>query len=248
MENVRGLVEPRNKDLLDDCLALVKKNYHLTEPLILDAAGFGAATTRRRVVVVGIRKGDSEALAEDALVKGRMAAGTVKSAIADLGLLRPLAPCDEFDRWKIASPGRPSAYARALRASDGTVTGNRPTQHTYETLRRFAKLPPGGFDEIGRYPRLSWNGLCPTLRAGTGNDRGSFQAVRPVHPEVNRVITVREAARLQGFPDRHLFHPTIWHSFRMIGNSVSPFMSHHVLSAIAAHLPWLVVPAAVAAE
>ena len=40
-------------------------------------------------------------------------------------------------------------------------------------------------------------GFCPTIRAGTAADRGSFQAVRPIHPVSPRVITPREAARLQ---------------------------------------------------
>jgi DNA (cytosine-5)-methyltransferase 1 len=47
------------------------------------------------------------------------------------------------------------------------------------------------------------------------------------------VITVREAARLQGFPDEHKFHDTIWHSFRMIGNSVSPIIAKEILSVVA---------------
>ncbi|KAA1337570.1 DNA cytosine methyltransferase, partial [Escherichia coli] len=72
----------------------------------------------------------------------------------------------------------------------------------------------------------------PTLRAGTGADKGSHQAVRPLHPDSGRVITVREAARLQGFPDWFCFHPTKWHSFRMIGNSVSPIVSKAILSKI----------------
>ena len=50
------------------------------------------------------------------------------------------------------------------------------------------------------------------------------------------MITVREAARLQGFPDDHLFHPTIWHSFRMIGNSVSPIIAEEIFVAIAKRL------------
>jgi DNA (cytosine-5)-methyltransferase 1 len=57
--------------------------------------------------------------------------------------------------------------------------------------------------------------------------------VRPIHPEEPRVITVREAARLQGFPDTFKFHPTVWHSFRMIGNSVCPIMAEAILSLIA---------------
>jgi DNA (cytosine-5)-methyltransferase 1 len=56
--------------------------------------------------------------------------------------------------------------------------------------------------------------------------------VRPIHPEEDRVITVREAARLQGFPDDHRFHPTVWHSFRMIGNSVSPIIGEAVLATV----------------
>ncbi|MFX7922723.1 DNA cytosine methyltransferase, partial [Acinetobacter baumannii] len=70
--------------------------------------------------------------------------------------------------------------------------------------------------------KLDKLGFCPTLRAGTGPERGSYQAVRPIHPTSPRVITPREASRLQGFPDWFQFHPTKWHSFRQIGNSVSP--------------------------
>jgi DNA (cytosine-5)-methyltransferase 1 len=51
------------------------------------------------------------------------------------------------------------------------------------------------------------------------------------------VITPREAARLQGFPDWYRFDATKWHSFRMIGNSVSPILAEAVLSIIAKHLP-----------
>lgn len=239
MENVRGLVEPRNGELLDSCLALVRDDYELTEPLVLDAADFGAATTRRRVVVVGVRKGDAARISEDAFLKRDVPRANVKMAIADLQSVRPIGTDGDFDLWKISTRGRVHDYARSLRRPDGIFTGNARTQHSYEVLKRFSKLRQGGFDRVGRYPRLHWEGLCPTLRAGTGSDHGSFQSVRPIHPESDRVITVREAARLQGFPDGHRFHPTIWHSFRMIGNSVSPFMSGHVLSKVAAHLPWL---------
>ena len=239
MENVRGLIEGRNRELLTDCLALVRSEYHVTEPEVLDAAAFGAATTRRKVSVAGVRKGDAQPLTDIAPEFQPSGTANVKAAIGDLQNVRALQTDGNFDRWKISTPGRPSEYAASLRARDGTFTGNMKTVHTYEVLKRFSKLAPGDVDKVGRFPRLRWEGLCPTLRAGTGNDHGSYQSVRPVHPEADRVITVREAGRLQGFPDCHLFHPTIWHSFRMIGNSVSPFVSAHVLSTVAAHLPWL---------
>ncbi|WP_239506991.1 DNA cytosine methyltransferase [Stenotrophomonas maltophilia] len=53
-----------------------------------------------------------------------------------------------------------------------------------------------------------------------------------MHPTAPRVICPREAARLQGFPDWFQFHPTKWHSFRQIGNSVSPILSEHLMSRI----------------
>ena len=47
---------------------------------------------------------------------------------------------------------------------------------------------------------------------------------------------MREAARMQGFPDWFVFHPTKWHSFRMLGNSVSPAVSYGLLRRIAPQL------------
>lgn len=79
--------------------------------------------------------------------------------------------------------------------------------------------------------------FCPTLRAGTGPEKGSFQAVRPIHYDEPRVINSRKAARLQGFPDWFKLPPTIWHSFRQIGNSVSPIAAEAVLKVIYDHLP-----------
>jgi DNA (cytosine-5)-methyltransferase 1 len=94
-------------------------------------------------------------------------------------------------------------------------------------------MKPGEKDEISKTVRLKADGLCPTLRAGTDASRGSYQAVRPVRPTAARVITPREAARLQGFPDWFQFAPTKWHSFRQIGNSVSPFVAEAVLAVLA---------------
>jgi DNA (cytosine-5)-methyltransferase 1 len=99
-------------------------------------------------------------------------------------------------------------------------------------IARFSELEHGQQDIISKAYKLKPDGFCPTLRAGTGPDRGSYQAVRPIHYEASRVITPREAARLQGFPDWFEFHKTIWHSFRQIGNSVSPIVAEKILSVI----------------
>jgi DNA (cytosine-5)-methyltransferase 1 len=239
MENVRGLAYEGSLPVLTEALARLDGAYHVLGPHIWDASAFGAATRRNRMFVIGMRRGQAEAMDRAAIDAFHRPAATVKAAIADLAGALPLPESNDepgFDRWRIGRLGRPSAYAASLRASDRTFTGHRPTAHTPSVVERFAKVEQGQVDPVGRHPRLAWNGLCPTLRAGTGADKGSYQSVRPIHPDEDRVITVREAARLQGFPDAHLFHPTVWHSFRMIGNSVSPIMAESIFSAIAGHL------------
>lgn len=233
MENVKGLGYPDARPVLDDALNLISGKYNVLGPLVLDAADFGAATRRPRLFVIGYDPARCDSITEADVETKKLKPATVRAAISDLASAVQIDNDGEFDRWKIKQPGRPSQYAACFRNEDGTFTGHRRTVHTADVIKRFKKVEQGGVEEIGRHPRLHWDGQCPTLRAGTGNDRGSFQSVRPIHPDEPRVITVREGARLQGFPDDFKFHPTVWHSFRMIGNSVSPIMSNAIFSLIA---------------
>jgi DNA (cytosine-5)-methyltransferase 1 len=247
MENVRGLTYSDARGVLDAALKLVRKEYDILEPRIFDAAEFGAATKRARLFVIGVHKDRGDPVDAADVLSFRRPAATVRAAISDLQGARGIGDFEGFDVWKIARAGRPYAYARHLRSTDGLFTGQRSTAHSPAVVSRFAALVPGTYDQVGRHPKLEWDGQSPTLRAGTGADRGSFQSVRPIHPEEARVITVREAARLQGFPDAHRFHPTIWHSFRMIGNSVSPIMAKAIFEAVALRVGNS-LPLAIAAE
>lgn len=235
MENVRGLGFADARPSLDAAIDLVRPDYHVLGPVVWDAASFGAATARPRLFVIGTAKRLERPLTREHVEALFRPAATVRDAIEDLELARSTGDSEGFDSWRITRPWRPSRYAAALRRS-GAFTGHRVTEHSEEVTKRFSALAQGTLDPVGRHKRLHWDGQCPTLRAGTGVEKGSFQSVRPVHPDHPRVITVREAARLQGFPDDHLFHPTVWHSFRMIGNSVSPIIGAAVLSAIQSRL------------
>jgi len=233
MENVRGLGYSTGRPTLDRSLELVPNAYKIVGPVTLDAAEFGAATRRPRLFVIGYNPSRCDPITEGDLDNGKVGPATVRAAIGDLCSPTYVDEVDGYDFWKISRKGRPSAYALALRNPNGHFSGYRATAHSKLVVSRFSKLRPGEVDPIGRHPKLSWDGQCPNLRAGTGNDRGSYQSVRPIHPEEPRVITVREGARLLGYPDSFRFHPTIWHSFRMIGNSVSPTISKALLSLIA---------------
>ena len=233
MENVKGVMHGHSAKLLDQGLSTVRTGFDITEPIVLDAADFGAATKRPRVFVFGFRRDLSLAFSEEDLSPYHRPPTSVLDAITDLAESVQEGIDDlGFDVWKLNEAVELGSYASKLRSPNARFTGNTKTKHTEAVRDRFASVKPGKTDKVGRHPRLSWSGQAPTLRAGTGSDRGSFQSVRPIHPKEDRVITVREAARLQGFPDCFRFHPTVWHSFRMIGNSVSPTCATAVLSAV----------------
>jgi DNA (cytosine-5)-methyltransferase 1 len=161
---------------------------------------------------------------------------TVQAAIADL----PTINTSQYD-YLFESDlfhgelGQPSLYASRMRQqrSDSSISGRGlsgflKTRHSDEVVKRFAATRQGERESISRFMRLAWDGLAPTLRAGTIRGRGQFMAPRPIHPDEPRVITVREAARLHSFPDWFTFYPTKWYGFMQIGNSVPPLMAQAV--------------------
>ncbi|MFM6055520.1 MAG: DNA cytosine methyltransferase, partial [Sphaerospermopsis kisseleviana] len=112
------------------------------------------------------------------------------------------------------------------------LTSSLRTKHSPASEERFASTPHGKNEPISRFYKLDPDGLCNTLRAGTASNKGAFTSPRPIHPFTPRCITVREAARLHSFPDWFRFHPTKWHGFRQIGNSVPPLLAQAVAAEI----------------
>ena len=242
MENVPGLIVGRAKATFDKAIANLE-NYKVIGPFCLDAHDLGAPTNRKRIVVLGYDPSKVEPITE-AEIKSLSCSEmlTVRDAIADLpepsrhsaGPYRNLKTVSKYAMRARSIPGRGLGSASSRhRIATGQVSGIQFTQHSLKVIERFRRVPQGKTDEVSRCVRLKWDSAAPTLRAGTGPDKGSFQSVRPLHPVRPRVITIREAARLQGFPDWFDFHVTKWHSFRMIGNSVSPIMAEVLLRFIA---------------
>ncbi len=255
MENVPGIVAEPFFSFLQYELECLANDYVVVGPVTVNSADYGAATLRKRVLILGYRPECVDAIEEGDLRPASITRATVRDAISDLPPLQTATPARDGTYYATYSTGSSSTHIspygqRAREAPQrglgsslvrshfraGHISGYQPTWHTPSVHKRFKHVLPGGQDEISRFPRLHWERACPTLRAGTGKDRGSHQGMRPIHPAENRVITVREAARLQGFPDWFHFHKTIWHSFRMIGNSVSPYLAETVLALIASRL------------
>jgi DNA (cytosine-5)-methyltransferase 1 len=246
-ENVPGILVDRYDRFREVATGLVRKDYLLLPPLVLSAHEYGAPTLRKRVFFIGIRKDAMEPMSEaDFLLPGKRETVRVRDALAGLPVRVSPDWQSEPESWRpvqvngngpFASrlhghvpPGVGSASALTKLRERSLASGFLGTVHSKDVLKRYGTIEPGRRDKVSKSHRLDLDGFCPTLRAGTGRDHGRFQAVRPLHPTENRVITPREAARLQGFPDWFQFSPTKWHSFRQIGSSVSPIVAEHVLA------------------
>jgi DNA (cytosine-5)-methyltransferase 1 len=251
-ENVPGILNSKFNEIREKAFWYIN-DYENLPPLIVKASDYGVPTTRTRVFFIGYKKRiinhlnikDFEDLKENSEkipVKHALCGLPANiSQIKDgLGIINQ----DEINKISVQFPffashisgfipdGIGNAEIVNQYTNSGHITGCLYTKHSKEIKKRYSLLGYGEHDRISKSAKLDPDGLCPTLRAGTGPEHGSFQAVRPIHYKYSRVITPREAARLQGFPDWFKFQPTIWHSFRQIGNSVSPIIAEKILSVI----------------
>lgn len=242
-ENVKGLTVGKHKQFLAELInELSEAGYDALLPYkVLNAKDFGVPQSRERLFLVGVRRG----LVTPEYPKPLDHTVTVDEAIGDL---------PDADRYKALLSAdsvkldweTEAAYARRLRGQsndptdfsyprkyDATaLTSSMRTEHSEESKIRFKATRPGQTEKISRFLRLSPDGLCNTLRAGTDSARGAHTSPRPIHPKCARVITVREAARLHSYPDWFRLHITKWHGFRQIGNSVPPLLGRAVASSI----------------
>lgn len=238
VENVDGLGGhgwPTLRTFVND---MRRSGYRIVDPIeILDASNYGVPQRRKRMLVIGHRAD----VTSPVYPTPSASKSTVWDAISDLPSADSHPELRSQDRY-YGTLGEPSEYAARLRlARDGSgdehavrgyLSGCLATTHSPAVRDRFEATKPGQWEAISRFLRLSRTGLAPTLRAGTGPDKGSYTAPRPIHPVEPRCITVREAARLHSYPDWYEFHPTRWHGFRQIGNSVPPLLASAVCRSI----------------
>jgi DNA (cytosine-5)-methyltransferase 1 len=248
-ENVPGILKEKYAAIRTQALNYVSNTYVVLDPLILTASDYGAPTLRKRVFFFGYLRNEVEKLTASHF-KPPKDVETINVKDAFEGLPKKIKPSwqREDQGWRIVHARNDGFFRTRLHGvipdhvgdriaidrlrNESRASGFLGTVHSREVANRYANVRCGQSDPISKSTRLELNGFCPTLRAGTGSDKGSYQAVRPLHPTENRVITPREAARLQGFPDWFQFSPTKWHSFRQIGSSVSPILAERILSVI----------------
>lgn len=254
-ENVKGITVGRHRAFLDELIGEFDSAGYQVETRwkVLNAASYGVPQNRERLILMGVKKGLTLPRYPGARTrpagsqKGPLPEGpSCKDALDDLPNAEKFERLIDGDSVATSSWGTPSEYAGEMRCRGGegwhygyvrcwephVLTSSARTEHTAISRRRFSETLPGQVEPISRFFRLPSEGVSNTLRAGTDAARGAFTSPRPIHYKHDRCITVREMARLHGFPDWFRLHATKWHGARQVGNAVPPPLARAVAGAL----------------
>ena len=229
-------------DYLEKVLQAPENDYVLDKG-VLCAADYGAPQKRMRFVVIGIKRSISPKVA---LPKGRFDADeyrTVRDAISDLEDVTPVFDLeDDKDGLRIERKENLNELASALRNAE-VLRNHIVTKTTDIAMERFRALKQGqnfhALDEslkMNTYTDAARTQNTIYLRLNYDEPSGTVVNVRKsmwIHPTLDRAISVREAARLQTFPDSFVFCGSKDKQYQQVGNAVPPIMAKSIAKKLA---------------
>lgn len=238
MENVTGMTS------VEDGLAVTEIEHDLRElgydvqHKVLKAEEYGVPQERRRIIFIGNRMGVPIEFPEPTHDGISVPFVTVDQAIMDLPELGINDGSEEADYTHVPF----CDYQRELRQGADTVFNHTSPNLGEINVKRLAYIKQGGSwrdipvdllpagmqkarrsDHTKRYGRLSQTGLSSTILTKCDPHWGAY-----FHPTQDRVISVREAARFQSFPDRFKFLGSKVEQYKQVGNAVPPLLARAV--------------------
>lgn len=220
MENVPGLNKGKNKAFLDEFITALRDNYEykVFGPYIVDAVNYGVPQFRKRLILLCSRQDiqlsvppTTHVSPKEAKAKGKENWRTVKDAFTSIP--------------KLAS-GQKSKTDPMHKARNHSPLNLERLRHTPKNGGSRRDLPERlqlachknkknvGYNDV--YGRMDFRKPANTLTTGCTN----ITKGRYAHPTANRAITLREAARLQTFPDTYIFSGSQDQISTQIGNAV----------------------------
>lgn len=210
LENVPNLASMAGGAFLEDTKTALRRLGYSVDHRVVSAVDYGVPQNRKRLIVLG--------------AKGKRA------------VQFPVPSHGTPERPYLSSSDAIGDLPDAGEFGETGIFNHEPTAHSADMIERFHRLEVGRRERGSFHDRLHPDRPSYTLRAGSGN----FSPLRPVHYKYHRVITVRESARLQGFPDHFIWPDRIprLQQYRQVGNAVAPPMAEAFAICLAEQLGW----------
>ena len=232
-ENVSGLVETGKGFFLRKTMEHFEKaGFHCVH-WILNSVDFGVPQKRKRLFIIGSRHG----IIPEKPLAFTEKISTVQDAINDLPNLKNGASIN----WMPYKARPRTEYAKMMRNGAKRSPNHLITKNSFLVLERYKHIPQGG----------NWENIPPELmrnykdysRCHTGIYHrlhkskpsvvlGNYRKNMLIHPTQHRGLSVREAARLQSFPDWYKFKGSIGFQQQQVGNAVPPLLAEAVFKSI----------------
>lgn len=231
MENVPNLLTAEGGYFFREIEELFNKMGYSLEHGVLNASDYGVPQNRRRAVIIGKLNGAAPKLPEPQSKKV-----TIWDAISDLAYLESGEGTDKQEYRNAPE----SDYEKLLRGDSTKLYNHVVTKHSPLALERLAMIPPNAGKEVlpkehltksiysGTWSRMRKDEISVTIttRFDTPSS-GKF-----THPFLDRAITVREAARIQSFPDDFRFVGNKGSQMKQVGNAVPPLLAAAIAKVI----------------
>jgi len=228
LENVAGLKTLQKGVVLKDILKIGEDllRYHVQWDTF-DAVDAGVPQRRKRLFFIGTKH------EQNGILKVRKSKiVTVREALDDLPMCEN---GNRVDELAYSRNSKLSNYQKKMRKNgENIVSNNIVTRNCDLVLERYKYIPPGG----------NWKNIPPHLMTNYKNPSnchgwiyyrlkwdepsvviGNFRKNMLIHPDQDRGLAVREAARLQSFPDDRIFYGTIESQRLQVANAVPPLMA-----------------------
>lgn len=242
IENVTGILSAGDGKAIKEITSKLTSLGYKIELKTLKSEDYGVPQLRRRVFIIGTRT-KADIVWPQSHSRPNV---TVHEAIMDLPPLR------NGERYQVAQYRKKSfsEFQKYSREGASQIFNHETVMLSEINLKRLYYLKPGGSwreiprrllpagmrrakttDHTKRYGRLSLDSLSNTILTKCDMHWGCY-----IHPTQDRIISVREAARFQSFPDCYVFHGTRTEQYIQIGNAVPPLVARAVATKIKDHL------------
>lgn len=257
-ENVKGLLtaKPKGVKIFDKIVEEMSETYDIVRDpntILLNAADYGVPQIRERVIIIGVKKGgkikNTPSEIYQKIEKTHFNGGdkqqyiTVREAISDLPKLKPGEGEEGVKNNSTAS----NSFLERIKSDDSVVHNHIARNHNENDQERYRILSQHNWQlkdlqEVrpdlvhhdpkhfgNRYTVQEYDKPGKTVVAHLYKDGNLF--IHP-DPEQGRTFTVREAARVQSFPDDFIFEGSRTEQYKQVGNAVPPLMAEAFAKAI----------------